>query len=118
MKVPMRLAAAIIVALTIIGSALVERPAGAESLDPGKVLYDRGKEALAAQRYGEGITLLETLVASYPQSTYAEPGKQALQDCVHLKACATALAAVRRGGGLTFFPNLPTWVHGPGSTNH
>jgi outer membrane protein assembly factor BamD (BamD/ComL family) len=107
MKVPMRLAATIIVALTIFGGALVEHSASAESQDPGKVLYDRGREALAAQRYGEGITLLETLVASYPQSPYAEPGRQALQKCIHLKACATARGPVEHGGGMTFFPNMP-----------
>jgi len=107
MKEHIRLASAIIVALTIVGCTSVKHPASAELQEPGKTLFDRGREALVDQRYSEGIVLLETLVASYPQSTYAEPGKQALQNCIQLTACATARAAVGRGGGMTFFPDKP-----------
>jgi hypothetical protein len=106
MKEPFRVTAAIIVIMVIFGGT-TKCPASAVPHDADKVLYDRGIDAFVAQRYGEGIVLLETLVASYPQSPYAEPGKQALQNCGHLEACASARTAVGHGGGMTFFPNMP-----------
>jgi outer membrane protein assembly factor BamD (BamD/ComL family) len=97
MKAPVPLVAAIIVVLTTAGCPSVKPPASAVPHDPDKVLYDRGMDAFAAQRYLEGVSLLETLVASYPQSPYAEQGEQALHDCGHLEACAQAMAGVGHG---------------------
>jgi hypothetical protein len=110
MSKPLHFAAAMIFAMTVWGCTSAKHSdtvATVQPKDPDRVLYEKGLQAFAAQRYGEGIALLETLTATYPESPYAESANIALKDCAQSKSCGDAKAVIDHGGGQTFFPNMP-----------
>src|SRR5215472_2437574 len=90
------------------GSDKTLAPAASAPPEAAEGLYTRGMQAVAKQRYGEAVVLLETLRQTYPESPYSEPANRALQDCARLKPCADAQTVIRLHGGMTFFSNMPS----------
>src|SRR6185437_3646678 len=72
-------------------------------------LFELGLQNLKAKNFDVGITLLETLTISFPDSVYVDSAKTALNECSHDPECAAFRTQidVRPGGeGQTFFPSL------------
>ena len=90
------------------GSGKTLAPAASGSPEAAERLYTRAMQAAAEQRYGEAIVLFETVEQTYPESRYSKPANRTLQACGRFKPCADAWIVIRSGGGMTFFPNMPT----------
>jgi len=112
------LLAALVVVLTTSSCGPGDKlaPSVAVPREAAETLYTRGIQAIADQRYGEAIVLLDTLRNAYPESPYSKPANHALRDCVRLKLCSDARTVIRSGGGMTFFSNMPT--KSPRHTRH
>jgi TolA-binding protein len=79
-----------------------------ETQSADKMLFDRGTEAFAAQRYQEAITLFATLINAYPDSKYVERANLVLIDCDGVKECASVQRQVKGyPDAPTFFPDMP-----------
>lgn len=61
--------------------------------------------------YAVSLTLLETLLNSYPESKYIEQANVVLNYCSRLRDCDylwRQIKALPPGGGMIFFPPLET----------
>jgi hypothetical protein len=73
-------------------------------------LFERNALAFARHKYVETVTLLETLLNTYPESQGAEQAKLLMNDC---EECESELkwAEANPQGGLRSFPELPEKHH-------
>jgi hypothetical protein len=81
-----------------------------QSEHPDKKLFEIAIQNMEAKKYANAITLLQTLVNSYPDSQYVGKAKLALDDCSRHDECSAILVQVENlpsGGGQTFFPAMP-----------
>jgi hypothetical protein len=81
-----------------------------QSQHPDKKLFEAAIENMAEKKYVNAVTLLQTLISSYPDSPYVDRAKLALDDCSHQVDCGAMRAQIEtlpNGGGMVFFPNMP-----------
>jgi outer membrane protein assembly factor BamD len=83
--------------------------AGVDSKQPDKQLFDRALKSMAAAKYGETRTLLETLINTYPDSEYVARAKMSIGDAWNAEGGTVALqqAEAEYRDFITFFPTLP-----------
>src|SRR6202171_4735701 len=83
--------------------------AGVDSKQPDKQLFDGALKSMAAAKYGETRTLLETLINTYPDSEYVARAKMSIGDAWNAEGGTVALqqAEAEYRDFITFFPTLP-----------
>jgi hypothetical protein len=78
--------------------------AGKNSTD--QVLYERAMAFIRDENFQVAITLLETLVASYPESQYSGPANAALDDIWYAEGGVGPRPEPINGVTVKFFPPL------------
>lgn len=76
-------------------------------------LFEVAMQNMAAKKYDSAVTLMYTLINTYPDSPYVGRAKLALDDCSRHDECADIRAQVEalpNGGGPTFYPSMPAPV--------
>jgi hypothetical protein len=88
-----------------LGCTNVFRPYAAVPPDEG--LFGRAMQLLDDDRTGEARTLLETLIATYPDSAYVPRAERVLDDMWHAEGGIGPRKEEPAGGeAVTFFPPL------------
>jgi hypothetical protein len=72
-----------------------------------RVLYERAMAFMQDENFQVATTLLETLVASYPESPYSVPANAALNDIWYAEGCVGPRPEPVNGETVKFFPPLP-----------
>jgi outer membrane protein assembly factor BamD len=88
----------------------VQNPlANVGSVQPDKVLFDRGMDALQHRKYDVARLTFQTLINTYPDSEYIARAKLGVADSWYNEATSTALAQAEAEykDFQTFFPNMP-----------
>jgi hypothetical protein len=81
------------------------KPPSLQAQTPDKILLDRGVQSFADEKYSVAITLLQTLINTYPESPHIARARSLMDECSRIQLCAPALDTSTHGG-LTFFPSL------------
>ena len=78
-----------------------------ESAEPDKILYDKAVEDIKGHRYEVARLTLQTLINTYPESSYLANSKLAVADSYYEEGTTTALAhaEIEYKDYITFFPN-------------
>jgi hypothetical protein len=97
------------------GCSNVLRPLEDGSQHPDRVLFERGMESIQDQRIQEGLTLLESLVDTYPESQYGAQAKSMLDDMWYAEGGFGPRPEKMVGEGQTFFPSLEETHNAAGS---
>jgi hypothetical protein len=71
------------------------------------LLYERAMASIQDENFQVATTLLETLVASYPESPYSVSANASLNDIWYAEGCVGPRSEPVNGETVKFFPPLP-----------